>query len=416
MENLYLLSEGETFLVVGQATGKQLTSQTSASEALRFALETLADSGGEVMLQPGKYVIDSVIEMPSYVTLRGSGKATQIMVAGEIGVRVQGRHHVVIADLSLCSADTGNAKTGVVVSDSSQCQVRNLYCSSFTDYGVQLSESSSLCTIEGCSLSGNGLAGIYCLNLERGTRGDFLPNTIRHCTVYGGGRGLECNHAIVVNILGCTFYQNTGSALYIHSTSNSLLVNGCRAFQTTGDAVVVDSSDEFNLTGNIFCWQTEHGVVIRNADWGVISGNELIDNGSFNPGGPDQQTSMDEMDLDVPAKCGVVLEKTHGYTVQSNTIFNWALMPKMEFGIREDATSFKNVISGNNINYTEGDGVSSQGEESVVENNVCYAPVSHSRVNDLAKRKQIEAEHRLTKLQSFQPEITEALIQRYRSH
>jgi hypothetical protein len=51
--------------------------------------------------------------------------------------------------------------------------------------------------------------------------------------------------------------------------------------------VVADHSHEFNLSSNIFCWHERHGVLIQDRNWGTIAGNEVIDTGSYNPGGVD---------------------------------------------------------------------------------------------------------------------------------
>ena len=33
-----------------------------------------------------------------------------------------------------------------------------------------------------------------------------MPNLVTNCIVYGGGAGIECNHALVVNIVACQAY------------------------------------------------------------------------------------------------------------------------------------------------------------------------------------------------------------------
>lgn len=49
----------------------------------------------------------------------------------------------------------------------------------------------------------------------------------------------------------------------------------------------------------------------------------------------------------------------------------------MRHGIYEDESSFKNVITSNNINYYEGKDVAAHGRENLVSMNVKYKKVPH---------------------------------------
>jgi len=136
-------------------------------------------------------------------------------------------------------------------------------------------ENSFLCEVAGCRLAGNAEGGLLLRRLKKGRAGDYISNTVRNCLVYGGGCGIECDNAVVVNLLGCTVYQSGKTAFYLHDDTNSVLINECRTFQITGSAVRAVRSHELNVSGNIFCGHTEHGIVIEECSWGAIVGNNV---------------------------------------------------------------------------------------------------------------------------------------------
>jgi hypothetical protein len=166
-------------------------------------------------------------------------------------------------------------------------------------------------------LAGNQKANLYLENLNWGTYGNFIPNLVSNCTIYGGGKGIECNYVIVLNIIGCNIYQTNDIGIHIYKQSNSVLVNSCRTFQISSDAMVVEKSDELNVTGNIFCWSTGNGIVVKNAAWGNISGNNIIDNGSYNPGGINFKSTFDDVKEKMPLMNGISLSGVKGYVINS---------------------------------------------------------------------------------------------------
>ena len=54
-------------------------------------------------------------------------------------------------------------------------------------------------------------------------------------------------------------------------------------------------------------------------------------------------------------------DESRGFNVTGNTIFDWGVCPRLKYGIREDKASFKNVITGNNVNCYEGADLHCQG-------------------------------------------------------
>jgi hypothetical protein len=252
--------------------------------------------------------------------------------------------------------------------------------------------------VRGCSLAGNGKAGIFLDRHRRGKFGDFIPNLITNCIVYGGGKGIDCFGTTVLNIVACCVYQTGDIAFHVHDVSYSVLISGCRSFQIGSHAVVAENNGEFNLSSNIFCWHTGHGVVVKDCGWGTICGNEIIDSGSYNPGTVDFATRIDAVPPDVPLYNGIDLSDSRGFNISGNTVFNWPQARKMQVGIREDKGCYDNNIVGNTVNYFEKAGILAEGTGTRVSDNMIEADRPyHGNPNG-------------EMIQSFQAELTSQFI------
>ena len=106
-----------------------------------------------------------------------------------------------------------------MVDDCGDCKVRDIFAVGFSQYGIWVRGSSFLCEIRGCTLAGNKVANLYLDHLERGYYGNFLPNLVTNCIVYGGGKAIECNRTIVLNIIAFVVYQTKDVAYYVGNTS-----------------------------------------------------------------------------------------------------------------------------------------------------------------------------------------------------
>lgn len=164
---------------------------------------------------------------------------------------------------------------------------------------------------------------------------------------------------------------------YLHDQSNSTLISGCRTFQIQDDAVRVVDSHELNVSGNIFCWHDGHGIVLDNVIWGNVNGNNFIDNGHINIVPPDGNVTSymvlvpDSLNVVDSLKNGIyVTNGTKGVSFSGNAIFNWGSNAPLKHGIHEDATCSENVFTGNNINFSHGQGILSEGVKSVLGINV----------------------------------------------
>jgi parallel beta-helix repeat protein len=414
-KDLEVYKDKDKFIVREKYSGKVMYTASIASMALQIALNDLEKTGGSVLLASGDYVLDSPLKLYNDIRLRGSGKATRLIVgkknkegAGIICEKING---VEISGLTLTSGGNPDAKTGLILDYCGDVRVKNLFSLGFSEYGLWMKNHSFLCEISSCTFAGNKVANVFFDNLNWGTVGNFIPNLLSECTIYGGGKGIDCHYVIVLNIVACNIFQTNDIGIHIREMSNSILVNGCRTFQISSDAVVVERSHELNVTGNIFCWSTGSGIVVNDAAWGTISGNNVIDNGSYNPGGINFKSRFEDVNEEMPLENGIELHKVRGFSITGNTIFNWNLAPKMKYGILEDASCFKNVIQANNINYFLEEDVLSLGRGTIASNNVSLGNETFFEIGDVSGLRPTGDSFRPGTIQSYQPELLQKYIE-----
>jgi hypothetical protein len=258
LQNVVVHLAGETCIARGQVDGVAV-GQGSADAALAAAVQHVAAAGGgEVMLQPGRYVLQQPLELADRVVLRGSGRGTRLVVASQaedaIGVLARSVGGVVVRDLAVEPLTPQSAFAGVVLDDCGDCQVLDVYARHFAGHGIVVRNNSFLCEVRGCKLADNSRSGLLMDHLfEKGRVGDFIPNLVTNCIAYGGGHGFQTIRTIVANFVGCQAFQTRLCGFRIEGVSNSVALTGCRTFKIVGDAVSVEASHEFNATGNIFC-------------------------------------------------------------------------------------------------------------------------------------------------------------------
>jgi hypothetical protein len=405
LQNMYVVQDGVVYTALTDLTREVVHSSPSASAAVQSAINALAGTGGVVILGRGIFRVAEPIRLASQVCLRGSGRGTRLVVdpanQDGIGLLGQGVAGVVVADLAVID-ESQRAVAGIVLDACGDCKLHGLFCADFGDYGIWLRNSSFLCQVSGCSLAGNGTANLFLDTLRAGEYGNFIPNLVTNCVIYGGGKGIECQRAIALNIVACTMHQTKRAALHIHSRSHSVAISGTRTYQISGDAVLIEDSHEFSLAGSVLCWHTGHGVAVRAACWGTITGNQITDSGSYNPGAPDRTLTFDALPSDLPLHNGIDLRNVKGYQISGNTIFNWSAAPPLGYGVYEDDLCFKNSIIGNSVNFFTNAAIHSAGQQSITRDNLDHAEQPYNDMQTV-----IDAQR---KLQSFEPALTERFI------
>jgi hypothetical protein len=393
---------GDAVRAQGAIDRSEIAAGRDAAGVIQTALEALGPEGGDLLLAPGDFALDAPVEVPSNIWLHGAGRGTRLRVtrANKRGIALvaEGQRGIDVSNLTLVG-DSEGAEAGIRFSGCGDTKVRDVTAALFAGYGIWVREHSFLCEVRGCTLAGNRKAGIFFENHRRGRWGDFIPNLVTNCILYGGGRGIDCLETTVLNIVACAAYQTRDTAFLIRDVSYSVLISASRTFQIDGTAVVVQNTGEVNLSSNVFCWQTGDGVVLRNVGWGTVCGNEIIDSGSYNPDAPDFTTPQAAVPPDVDLRCGLVLEDARGITVSGNTVFNWPQARRMRAGIVERGQCRQNAITGNSVDYFHEAGILSVGEGTLVANNV----VERDRPHDGNPQE--------TMLQSFRPGLLDRLIE-----
>ena len=182
--------------------------------------------------------------MPGQVRLSGSGRATKLQVSPKntegTAIICKEAHGAEVSDLCLTAGDNGNALVGMIVDASGEMKVSNVCAVGFADYGIWVRNHAFLCEISGCVLAGNGKVNLYLEDMHAGTFGDFVPNLVSNCTIYGGGKGIECRKTIVLNISGAHLSDRHWAI--ICTPEQQRAVSGCRTFQITGAAVLVEDT------------------------------------------------------------------------------------------------------------------------------------------------------------------------------
>jgi Right handed beta helix region len=395
-QSLDVYPVGDTYRVRGHIDQKEYLKSNKADEVLQFAIGMLRN-GGEILLQPGTYLLHKQVNLTSHISLRGSGHTTSLVLAtdheGSAALAASNADRVTIAALSVKTPkDYANPVVGIRFDHCGDSLIQDVFCLGFT-YGIQLTNQSFLCEVRGCRVADSQKSGIYLNDLSmNGRGGDFVPNLITNCMVYGGGKGIECEHALVVNIVGCQIYQTRLAGFHFHRGSNSIVISGSRTFQIRNDAVVVENSHELNISGNTFCWHEGHGIVLRNVNWGLISGNEIIDTGSYNiddtPAADQRQSYWVKApdDLEPYKKNGLWLSGTKGVALTGNAIFNWGSGPAMKHAILEEDTCEVNAITGNTINFCD-NALTLRGKGTQETNNVVQANVPHLGGDSITKKR-----------------------------
>lgn len=411
-DSLVYFSDGE-YRVVDQNTRANLHAGTGAADVIQRALDLARTrGGGNVELASETFLLERPLLLPSRTTLSGRGHGTVLGAAngfsGEAAVIAEDACAVGLRRLTISGLVAQTLPNGVVVRRSPQCVLDEVSVGGTAGAGFLIADNSALTQARGCIAAGNARCGFLLKENFRGAHGDFIPLAVQNCLVYGGGKGFEFDRCIVANVTGCSVYQTRGTAFHLYNMSNSVLISGCRTFQIGGDVYVSEESNEIAVTGNIFCWHEGVGVRLRKVCWGTITGNNIIDTGSHNPGAPDCSMTFAQVGARAKPTEGMVFEASRGLVVSANAIFNWHVCPPLAHAIREDEACADNTYVGNNVNYLAGEAILARGQRSTIEGNTVHAEQPHVHYYGKQTLLPPDQQH----IQSFQPKLTQELIER----
>jgi len=392
------IDQGE-YLSRAQSNGTVLSRNTSAALVIQKTLDQLKPSGGSIQLLSGDYKIEHTLKIPDRVTFFGMGVGTVLSTTeafkGESVLQLQKIDRSTIKDLSIQIHPTENKHSGIIIEQSGSCVIENVTVTGASECGIWMRDRSFLCEIKSCQLADSKRAGIFLQKFDGdGKAGDFIPNLITNCTIFGGGYGIECDMAILANIIGCQIFMTNSYGIYAYNFSDSVLITACRTFQVRSDALVFENAHEVNISGNIFCWQEGHGIVLNGTTWGTVSNNQCIDSGHINiPPTPGEPYSLmvdipEGLDIMENLKCGIrIINGAKGLTISDNAIYNWGTNPPLLHGIFEDETCSNNLISGNNLNYSRKSGVLAQGNNSSAVDNLSVDEKPYMGAENIAAKR-----------------------------
>lgn len=358
--------QGEYTVAQGQMDGTVLVREKDASPVLQAALNALeGNGGGELKITSGLYLVDQPLQLPSRVTVSGSGRAT-ILKLGEdnaegVILLADTREGIVVSDMVLQGIPSHDASAGVILDSAGDSKVRNVYARDFSGYGIWLRNGSFMCELLNNTTSANVRAGVFLQAIRADGRGGFsVPNLVAGCISYGEtGHGIELEASTCQNLVGCLAFQPKGHGFYFHSHSCSNVLTGSRCFMGYQNGVMLDWAPESNISSNIFCWNRGHGIEMRNVTWGTVCGNEFIDSGGV----------VDyEKDGFGGRTHGVYLHTdTKGVQITGNAIFVWGDgHAPMKCGVYEADDCRDNQIANNVVNYYTDEAVCSAGVNSAV--------------------------------------------------
>ncbi|MCC6679324.1 MAG: right-handed parallel beta-helix repeat-containing protein [Phycisphaeraceae bacterium] len=362
-QSLVIVPIDQSFEVLDRWSRASRYQSPQADAALQWAIDHLDDKGGHILLAPGSYPCRQPVRLRSGVRFEGAGRATRLIVGSDkplaAGIHLSSLDLAQVANLSICKQAQTHVACGLLLEDCGQCVLQDVHSAGFDDYGIHLTKKTFLCELRHCSLADNRVANLCLSHMgDKARVGDFVPNMITGCVTLGGGIGIECrDHVTVMNFNNCTVYKPCSHAYFFHETCNSILLTGCRSFQVEGHAVYIRKSHEINISSNVFCWQRDHGIVLEDVNWGVITGNEIIDSGV--------------RAHDKQPRHGIVMKTgVKGVEIVGNTIFNWGDQPPMDCGVTEDQSCMENLVCGNTINYFTHEAVHSEGIGTLAKDNV----------------------------------------------
>jgi parallel beta-helix repeat protein len=369
-QDLYLFEKNGRYEIRGQADGKILLKETDAAIAMNRAIEMLSrQNGGELKIGGGTYTIHSAVFLRSNVRIQGSGNGTVLKMGSgnekEILIEAEEVDEIMISDLQLQGIPDKNKSSGIVFDHVGMGIINGIYARDFGQYGIWLRNDCFMCEVNSCQTAGNDSAGIYLSwNNWSGRGGNAVPNLITNCKSYGeDGHAFELIRSTCINLVGNIVYQCKGHGFYFHEHSCSNLISGCRVFSGFRNAIYCNRAHEINISSNIFCWNTGHGIEIENTIWGTIAGNNVIDNGDV--------VDYEKGEWKTGKRYGIYLHgDTRSLQVSSNAIFNWPDgHPPMIDGIYEAEECQNNNISNNNVQFFTGMPANVNGKNSINSNN-----------------------------------------------
>lgn len=329
------------------------------NQAIQFAIEAVAKTGGIVKLNPGIYEIKAPVRMKSNVKLIGSGKETIL----KRGVGVQTKY-IVDADFGELKLTVENAdgfeigmKVQVTDEDNSGCwNVSAAYISDITDNIIYI---------------------------DKGLIRDYRSDK----------NGLISNASSVIEVLDAEnvlIYNLTADG----NRTENFFADGCNSagiLILRSKKVTVDNVHVKDFNGEGISWQITENVTIRNSEISG-SGNTGLHPGTGSPFSVIEKNDVHHNDRDGLFIC---------WRVYESRVSNNKFHHNGRFGICTGHKDTDVIFSENQIFNNKSDGVNLRGEreanaphrntfvKNTIENNIGYGFSVNSSAKDLLLKENV---------------------------
>jgi len=295
-------------------TGKIDFSGTNASWVIQNAIDAFPSTGGKIYIKEGEYIIDSSIEVKSYLTILGEGFNTVLKANENLNsdiISYTGTSDIIefyLADLVIDGEKSGNtAGNGVYIEKPSRVILHNIKIFDAAEIGIYLCQTPSAAHgvhIFSCYVYNCGLDNIRIESVNDGHILDTVSGWAgRHCLILS-----SCNQWIITNshfggggtgytvaisggkwnsIIGCIIESSNHSGLYLSGTIENRII-GNNFWNHQEDAIYLYNSDFNCIKANTIKYNYLNGINLAGgSDENIVSSNIISEsslslNGGYN--------------------------------------------------------------------------------------------------------------------------------------
>ncbi|MCX7599598.1 MAG: right-handed parallel beta-helix repeat-containing protein [Armatimonadetes bacterium] len=358
---------------------------------IQEALDSMRDSGGRVILGPGRYVVSETVRVPSNCILEGAGAATVLEATTEIRRRQPprnrvvsnadpdgGNENIIIRDLVLDGVGHGEYHfTGIYglnLSNCRDCTIERLWVRNCSGEGILVNYGGGKVIVRGCVVS----ACNHGINVHHRGAGYGATETLVDGNIVRNNRciGIFCeaasNMVISDNLIsdngwaGIVWMGGADEARGIPYPARGVTIVGNMVLRNGDQGGIFingtySDTTDFVVVGNVCRDNGRDGIWAFRAHDGVISGNLCADNNR-----PAQDGTLADWQQ---TASGIRLAGCRGVTVTGNTCHDSPDKRWQIYGICGEGDSDGNVVCGNRVGGNASGGVKTCGATTVISGN-----------------------------------------------
>ena len=255
---------------------------TGDFDDIQAAIDSLPDTGGEILIKAGDYTISSfILVTKSNVSIRGVGRATNIIsgTAAEMLVFAS-VSNVQVSNILFTGFGDDLANLGIVFSTVTNSSIKNCFFENMGNNTISLATSDENVIDSnriGVTFAGTGIIITDCDN-------NVISNNYIDGNVVSIGL-ITSNNNTITNNKGV---GSKGVGVFLQTSNNNVVSNNDFSNQLL-DGIKLESSDNNSMLSNNINGGGGFGINVSNAacDNNIISGNNLFNNfsGSINDDG-----------------------------------------------------------------------------------------------------------------------------------